>query len=86
MTNVMILCPVTERPVPVGLQVRPTRRYRSDLPQSGSVRCLACHRRHYWDRRETILEGATASWRRDGGIEPRLPATRYLQGGDPVRS
>jgi hypothetical protein len=84
-TNVMIVCPVTERPVPVGLQVRPTRRYRSDLPQSGSVRCLACHRRHYWDRRETILEGATASWRRDGGIEPKLPA-RYLLGRDPIQS
>jgi hypothetical protein len=83
-TNVMIVCPVTERPVPIGLQVRATRGFRRDVPKSGSVRCLACHRRHMWERQETTLEGVAASWRRDGGIQPRLPI-RHVLGGDIAR-
>jgi hypothetical protein len=77
-TKVMIVCPVTERRIPIGVQVHATRAFRRELPHSGSVLCGACHRTHSWDRRETLLEGAPISRRRDGEIEPKVPTIRYV--------
>jgi hypothetical protein len=57
MSRVMIICPVTERPVPTRLEAEPVSSFRRSLPESGSLTCEACGRRHSWSRPETLLEG-----------------------------
>jgi hypothetical protein len=74
----MIVCPVTERRVPTGLQVEATPAFRRQVPHGGSVRCGACGRTHSWYRQETILEGATTPGRRDRDVGPSVPAVRYV--------
>jgi hypothetical protein len=77
-TNVMIVCPVTERRVPTGLQVDATHAFRRQVPYSGSVRCGACDRTHSWYRQETLLDGATTPGRRYREVEPDAPTIRYV--------
>jgi hypothetical protein len=77
-TNVMIVCPVTERRVPTGLWAEAANAFRRHLPYSGSVRCGACGRTHTWYRQETLLEGGTASGRRPRGVGPKAPAVPYV--------
>jgi hypothetical protein len=77
-TNVMIVCPVTERRIPIGLQVEASHAFRRHVPYSGSVRCGACGRTHSWYRQETLLDDATASRRRYREVGPDAPAIRYL--------
>ena len=69
MPRVLIICPVTEVRVPTGFEADLVPAFRRTIPQSGSVRCEACHRFHSWSRPETSLEGAPAGRRR------RLPST-----------
>ena len=57
MAQVMIVCPVTERRVPLGIEVEAGPAYRRHVPTSGTLRCVACHRVHSWYRAETVLEG-----------------------------
>jgi hypothetical protein len=77
-SKVMIVCPVTERRVPIGLHVEATHAFRRHVPYSGSVRCEACGRTHSWYREETVLEGATAPGRRYRDVGPNVPAIRYV--------
>ncbi len=60
MPRVLIICPVTERRVPTGLEADSGPAFRRRIPMSGSVRCEACHRFHSWSRPETSLEGVRA--------------------------
>ena len=80
MPQVMIVCPVTERRVPVGLEVEAHPAFRRDLPSSGTVRCAACHRRHAWDRAETLLEGVSSRQRRERQTPASKSGIRYLLG------
>ena len=57
MSRVMIICPVTEQPVPTRHEAEATSSFRRSLPESGSLTCEACGRRHSWFRPETLLEG-----------------------------
>jgi hypothetical protein len=78
MTNVMIVCPVTELRIPIGLQVEATHAFRRRVPDSGSVRCGACGRIHSWYRAETLLDGAGSPGRRYRDVGPNGPALRYV--------
>jgi hypothetical protein len=53
----MIVCPVKELPVPTRVEVEATRAFRKGVPESGTIACKACGRRHSWYRPETFLEG-----------------------------
>jgi hypothetical protein len=53
----MIVCPVKELPVPTKSEVEATRAFRRSVPESGTIICEACGRRHSWYRPETFLEG-----------------------------
>jgi hypothetical protein len=79
MPRVLIICPVTERRVPTGLEADTGPAFRRRIPMSGSVRCEACHRFHSWSRPETSLEGVPPSRRMrpssDAHTQPRI---RYL--------
>jgi len=80
MPKVMIVCPVTERRVPVGLEVEADRAFRRDLPTSGTVRCVACHRRHAWYRAETVLEGTASRQRLERPTPSTQSGIRYTLG------
>lgn len=61
MPRVMIICPVTERPVPTRFEVDAIAGFRRRLPESASLQCQACGRRHAWFRAEAVLEGQRRS-------------------------
>jgi len=83
MSRVMIVCPVTERRVPTGLEVEPGTRSRRGIPESGSLRCDACHRTHSWYRAETVFDGVTDHRRQEPAAAPTAPGIRYtLRQGD----
>ena len=80
MSRVMIMCPVTERRVPIGLEVEAGPRFRRDVPHSGTVRCDACRRFHAWYRAETVLEGVTDRRPRERPTAPATTSIRYVLG------
>ncbi len=80
MPRVMIVCPVAERRVTIGIEVEAGPRSRSGVPHSGTVRCDACHRYHTWYRAETVLEGATDPRRQEAATAPKTPGIRYRLG------
>lgn len=83
MPNVMIMCPVTERRVPIGMEVEAGPRFRHGVPYSGTLRCGACGRFHAWYRAETVLEGVTDRRRRERPPVSTAPRIRYtLRQGD----
>ncbi len=77
MSRVMIVCPVTERLVPTRYEAEPGRAFRRRLPESGSVVCDACTRRHAWFRAETLLEGQPRPKTRLE-VEPRSTQPRWV--------
>jgi len=80
MPRVMIVCPVTEQRVPIGIEVEDGPRFRRGVPHSGTVRCEACRRYHAWYRAETVLEGVATRQRRDRLTAPRATGIRYVLG------
>jgi len=79
LSRVMIVCPVTERPVPTKFEVVPGRAFRKDLADSGSVSCVACGRRHSWYRPETFLEGEPEpAFRRQAGDTTRAVRSGWV--------
>ncbi len=77
MLKVMIVCPVTERRVPTGLEVEPGTRSRRSLPESGTLHCHACHRTHSWYRAETLFDGVIERRHDDPATKQTAPRIRY---------
>jgi hypothetical protein len=79
LSRVMIVCPVKELPVPTKVEVEATRAFRKRVPESGTIDCVACGRRHSWYRPETFLEGQPRPVaRRQSGVATPAPRTGWV--------
>jgi endogenous inhibitor of DNA gyrase (YacG/DUF329 family) len=58
MTTVMILCPTTGKPVPVGEQT--PKFWRANPAAFGIVHCPLCGALHEWQKKDAWLEGSPA--------------------------
>ena len=80
MPRIMIVCPMTERPVPTEVVTEGVPRTRS--PAGGRVTCEACRRVHVWSRAETFVEGARR--RRSPRRSRKVSRTRAVPVSDPA--
>ncbi len=78
MPQVMIVCPVTERRVRIGMEAEVGPGFRRSVPHSGTVSCDACGRIHNWFRQEAVLEGVAAPRRRERPAPSAPGGIRYV--------